>query len=288
MAGEAFDALKWGSPERIEAKRKVAAHRQRCLSLPPLERGEAELLVAKFLADGGSVRIFCLRLRGAGALICPAAGRRCRASPRMGLTRSGTFQSRIARNRSASRNGLGRNRSSGPPTRSAISASPLIRTVRIPGQRRRAAAASPRPSMPAPRCASVTSTTGASVRSAVPSAVWSYAPSTDHARPSSPPGPEAQLELEIPAHAQDDDFTVEVATFEQLLHALQLAHCRPLASLAASIADRSRCLHQSRADGGKQQCYRSSWRIGSFGSSGRVPPASIRRLTHSAITQFRA
>src|SRR5258708_11520719 len=49
---------------------------------------------------------------------------------------------------------------------------------------------------------------------------------------------QAQLESKIPAHAQDDDFAVEVATLEQLLHALQLAHCRPSASSAASIADR--------------------------------------------------
>jgi hypothetical protein len=57
VTGEAFETLKWGSPELIEAKHKVAAHRRRCLSLPPLNRGEAELLVAKFLAAGGSVKI---------------------------------------------------------------------------------------------------------------------------------------------------------------------------------------------------------------------------------------
>src|SRR5260221_425276 len=49
---------------------------------------------------------------------------------------------------------------------------------------------------------------------------------------------QAQLESKIPAHAQDDDFAVEVATLEQLLQALQLYHCRPSASSAASIADR--------------------------------------------------
>src|SRR5216684_1677385 len=48
---------------------------------------------------------------------------------------------------------------------------------------------------------------------------------------------QAQLESKIPAHAQDDDFAVEVATLEQLLQALQLAHCRPSVSSAASIAD---------------------------------------------------
>jgi hypothetical protein len=40
---------------------------------------------------------------------------------------------------------------------------------------------------------------------------------------------QAQLEAKIPAHAQDDDFAVEVATLEQFLHTLQLAHCRPSA-----------------------------------------------------------
>src|SRR5260370_32495211 len=49
---------------------------------------------------------------------------------------------------------------------------------------------------------------------------------------------QAQLESKVPAHAQDDDFAVEVATLEQLLQALQLSHCRPSASSAASIADR--------------------------------------------------
>src|SRR5260221_842282 len=49
---------------------------------------------------------------------------------------------------------------------------------------------------------------------------------------------QAQLEAKIPGHAQDDNFAVEVATLEQLLHALQLYHCRPSASSAASIADR--------------------------------------------------
>jgi hypothetical protein len=57
VTGEAFETLRWGSPELIETKRKVAAHRRRCLGLPPLKRGETELLVAKFLADGGSVKI---------------------------------------------------------------------------------------------------------------------------------------------------------------------------------------------------------------------------------------
>jgi len=35
---------------------------------------------------------------------------------------------------------------------------------------------------------------------------------------------QAQLEAKIPAHAQDDDLAVKVATLEQLLDAHQLAH----------------------------------------------------------------
>jgi len=34
---------------------------------------------------------------------------------------------------------------------------------------------------------------------------------------------QTELEAKIPAHAQDDDFAVEVATFEQLRYRLQLA-----------------------------------------------------------------
>src|SRR5512133_45214 len=48
---------------------------------------------------------------------------------------------------------------------------------------------------------------------------------------------QAQLESKIPTHAQDNDLAVEVAALEQRLHAPQLAHCRPSASSAASIAD---------------------------------------------------
>jgi len=46
---------------------------------------------------------------------------------------------------------------------------------------------------------------------------------------------QAQLESKIPAHAQDDDFAVEVATLEQFLHALQLAYCRPSAGVSGSF-----------------------------------------------------
>src|ERR1700722_6412120 len=47
---------------------------------------------------------------------------------------------------------------------------------------------------------------------------------------------QAQLEAKIPAHAQDDDLAVEVATLEQLLAAHQLAHAHPSGSSADIIA----------------------------------------------------
>ena len=50
--------------------------------------------------------------------------------------------------------------------------------------------------------------------------------------------PQTELEPKIPAHAQDDDFAVEVATFEQLRHHLQLAHRRPQPAQHANVADR--------------------------------------------------
>ena len=39
------------SPFSSEAKEKAAAHRRRCRDLPPLRDGEAEQLVAEFLAS---------------------------------------------------------------------------------------------------------------------------------------------------------------------------------------------------------------------------------------------
>src|ERR1700674_1322928 len=48
---------------------------------------------------------------------------------------------------------------------------------------------------------------------------------------------QTDLEPEIPANAQDDDFAVEVATLEQLLHDLQLAHCRPQLVQHTNLAD---------------------------------------------------
>jgi hypothetical protein len=50
---------------------------------------------------------------------------------------------------------------------------------------------------------------------------------------------QTELEPKIPAHAQNDDFAVEVATFEQLRHRLQLAHGRPQPSQHANVADRA-------------------------------------------------
>src|SRR6516225_1259077 len=38
---------------------------------------------------------------------------------------------------------------------------------------------------------------------------------------------QTQLKAKIPAHAQDDDVAVEVATLEQLFDSLQFGHCRP-------------------------------------------------------------
>src|SRR5580692_2730702 len=47
---------------------------------------------------------------------------------------------------------------------------------------------------------------------------------------------QAQLEAKIPAHAQDDDLAVEVATLEQLLDAHQPAHAHPSGTSADIIA----------------------------------------------------
>src|SRR6267378_3504310 len=50
---------------------------------------------------------------------------------------------------------------------------------------------------------------------------------------------QTELEPKIPAHAQDDDFAVEVATLEQLRYRLQLAHRRPQPAQHANVVDRS-------------------------------------------------
>src|SRR5271156_2127603 len=47
---------------------------------------------------------------------------------------------------------------------------------------------------------------------------------------------QAELEAKIPAHAQDDDLAVKVATLEQLLDAHQLPHAHPSGSSADGIA----------------------------------------------------
>src|ERR1700738_3203777 len=48
---------------------------------------------------------------------------------------------------------------------------------------------------------------------------------------------QTELEAKVPAHAQDDDFAVEVATLEQLRYRLQLAHRRPQPVQRDSVAD---------------------------------------------------
>src|SRR5262249_13433705 len=50
---------------------------------------------------------------------------------------------------------------------------------------------------------------------------------------------QTELEPQIPPHAQDDDFAVELPTFEQLRYRLQLAHRRPQPDQHAKIADRA-------------------------------------------------
>src|SRR6516162_845369 len=51
--------------------------------------------------------------------------------------------------------------------------------------------------------------------------------------------PQTQLKAKIPAHAQDDDVAVGVATLEQLFYSLQFGHCRPRLVQHASVADRT-------------------------------------------------
>ena len=40
-----------------EARRRSQEHRQRCRQLPPLQKGEAERLIAEFLAARGNVTV---------------------------------------------------------------------------------------------------------------------------------------------------------------------------------------------------------------------------------------
>lgn len=42
-------------PEEWEALRRIRAHAQRCRSLPPLQPGEAERLVAEYAARRGGI-----------------------------------------------------------------------------------------------------------------------------------------------------------------------------------------------------------------------------------------
>src|SRR5689334_25246737 len=50
---------------------------------------------------------------------------------------------------------------------------------------------------------------------------------------------QTQLKAKIPAHAQDDDVAVGVATLEQLFYSLQFGHCRPRLVQHATVADRT-------------------------------------------------
>lgn len=64
---------------------------------------------------------------------------------------------------------------------------------------------------------------------------------------------EAEFETKIPAHAQNDDLAIEMATIAQLVRASHLAHFRFSANSAASIADPSHAVctrARNRADGG--------------------------------------
>ncbi len=49
---------------------------------------------------------------------------------------------------------------------------------------------------------------------------------------------------------------------------------------------RQRSRRPYRADGGEQQCYRSSWRIGSFGSSGRLHPPRYAAFLNPPSPRF--
>jgi hypothetical protein len=64
--GVVFDILGSDKPARdngileegvSEARRRSQEHRQRCRHLPPLQKGEAERLIAEFLATRGSVTV---------------------------------------------------------------------------------------------------------------------------------------------------------------------------------------------------------------------------------------
>jgi DNA end-binding protein Ku len=92
---------------------------------------------------------------------------------------------------------------------------------------------------------------------------------------------QAQLKAKIPAHAQDDDAALEVATLEQLFYSLQLGHCRPRLVQPASVRIGPCHLHQSR----QENCFRDiraqdAQTGASFSSTGSpcssVWPVSVR------------
>src|SRR5580693_9292037 len=74
------------------------------------------------------------------------------------------------------------------------------------------------------------------VRIATPNAYWSMCQRQAAFGHHVHRGSQGQLEAKIPAHAQDDDLAVKVATLEQLLDAHQLAHAHPSGSSADIIA----------------------------------------------------
>jgi hypothetical protein len=51
----AYGAQEFPGEDISEARRRSQEHRQRCRHLPPLQKGEAERLIAEFLATHGSV-----------------------------------------------------------------------------------------------------------------------------------------------------------------------------------------------------------------------------------------
>ena len=53
--------------------------------------------------------------------------------------------------------------------------------------------------------------------------------------------PEAELEPQIPTHAQDDDLTIEVPSLEQLLHTQELGHRLQTRRIAWTIQTPADC-----------------------------------------------
>src|SRR6202046_5992260 len=64
--------------------------------------------------------------------------------------------------------------------------------------------------------------------------------------------PEAELEAQVPPHAQDDDLTIKVPTLKQLVYSRKPSHRTVLNSPAGYEATTTSNLHQSR--GGLVPC----------------------------------